>query len=293
MSYYNCEWINSNIAEVIDANNDYYLLAPIKEMNTIYRYAICIKDNNRKFKLVCPSINKFIESNLFLKNNLDYKKLFVEELIDGFEINLFFDENHNLIIFTDKSIGGFNKYSNNMVTTSYREMFISVCEHFKIDLTKLEKDYCYSFIIQHPFYESVTKLKPAIYLISTFDRSKYNYNFEHNFTFYRGNNKNYQEQISFPNEIGFRNENTLTFYDEDDENNIQKYNPLDFLIKEWSNKLPHIVHASDVKERNEYRHHYGEMGIVIYNPETGMRMNIINPHYLYTKQRIMYENSRF
>jgi hypothetical protein len=88
----------------------------------------------------------------------------------------------------------------------------------------------------------------------------------------------------YPEKIFLRSNDILTFYDETTDN-IITYDPLKLLIDEWSNNLPLVVHNSDVKENNEYRHPYCEMGIVIYNLETGKRMKILNPHFEYVRMK--------
>jgi hypothetical protein len=99
------------------------------------------------------SINYDIFYNTY--NNVQ-NKCKVEEIIEGTMINLFYI-NNKWEISTKTTIGGNNSFFKNFdsqihnVTKqkTFREMFIESCKEVNLDLSLLNKDYNYSFVMQH------------------------------------------------------------------------------------------------------------------------------------------------
>jgi hypothetical protein len=76
-----------------------------------------------------------------------------EEFIEGTMINLFFDhENQEWEIASKSAIGAKNNFfvSDNNVNKTFRTMFLEVCNHVNLNFNRLNKNYCYSFVFQHP-----------------------------------------------------------------------------------------------------------------------------------------------
>jgi len=76
----------------------------------------------------------------------------IESLIDGTMINLFY-HNDEWLISTRSEIGGYNKWTDKK---SFRNMF-DECSN--IDYEKLNKNYCYSFVMQHKDNCNVTPIQ--------------------------------------------------------------------------------------------------------------------------------------
>lgn len=105
---------------------------------------------------VCISPRKSYELNYFIKHNPDYT---IEEFIEGIMINCFWDD------------GIWHIASYNLVDNSdTKELFT---KHFNKDnWNKLNKQYNYSFVFQHPSFPIINNKEVKIYLIDIFDPKK-------------------------------------------------------------------------------------------------------------------------
>jgi len=99
------------------------------------------------------------------------KNLVFEEFVDGVMINKFFHTRLNQWMITSRSIvGGQNNINNKDV--SVEMMFEEASKNCNLTDDKLNKDYCYSFVLCHrdarvvKFYDT-----PMLYLVDTFDRT--------------------------------------------------------------------------------------------------------------------------
>jgi hypothetical protein len=109
----------------------------------------------------------------------------VEEFIDGTMINMFWDkiidteygDDSGIIgdgwrITTRKNIGAdnrFYRYSNNCTQRNFGELFRETFANTGIDVEKLDKSYCYSFVMRHPENRVVSYVKePELYLTDAF-----------------------------------------------------------------------------------------------------------------------------
>ena len=125
--------------------------------------------NTTTNKLVCipPVKAKEINKKEFV-NYYDNEE--IQELIDGTMINLFF-YNNEWIISTRSNIGGHNKWNNK----SFKQMF-NDCQ--KIDYDKLNKNYCYSFVMKHIENRNISNIEEnililvEIYDLNNFERLK-------------------------------------------------------------------------------------------------------------------------
>jgi len=109
----------------------------------------------------------------------------VEEFIDGTMINMFWDntmdseysDESSIIgdgwhITTRKNIGAdnrFYRYSNNCTQRNFGELFRETFANTGIDVEKLDKSDCYSFVMRHPENRVVSYVKePELYLTDAF-----------------------------------------------------------------------------------------------------------------------------
>lgn len=94
-----------------------------------------------------------------------------EEFVEGTMINLFFDPAVNTWeIATRGAIGGHNKFYSES-TMNFREMFFDACKQNLLDnFDHLPKNYCYSFVLQHPLNNIVQYHRmPHLYLVEVFE----------------------------------------------------------------------------------------------------------------------------
>ena len=131
-----------NLGLIVKEYNDLYLVKYDKTKSVMEnedvmkcRGIILEKDTN---KLVCVSPQKSININ---KNS---EGVVIEEFYDGTMINMFRHNDVNYVS-TRSCLGAHNKYRS---IKTFNTMF-SECIDFEI-FDKLDGDYCYSFLLQHP-----------------------------------------------------------------------------------------------------------------------------------------------
>ena len=121
---------------------------------------------------------------MFENKYIDPTQNRVEDFIDGTMINVFYDNNNECWeIATKSTIGGnihffndiknysyFENYNNNNTEElTFRNMFFEACNSSNFDLNTLNKEYSYTFILQHPYNRIVTPVStPVIYLLKVY-----------------------------------------------------------------------------------------------------------------------------
>jgi len=105
---------------------------------------------------------------------LDSSKMFINEIVEGTMIQLFWDPRiESWEIATKGSIGGNNwfyrtKYPDLGEQKTFRDMFFDVFQSFSA-FDSFPKDHCYQFILQHPENPIVLSIqKPAVYLVGVY-----------------------------------------------------------------------------------------------------------------------------
>lgn len=211
--------------------------------------SVIINSDNKVISFCPPksiSLDTFINLYPTISSNI-----FIEEMIDGIMINLFWDPaigiNGGWEIATRNSVGGELKINE---TISIKNIFIETCKFNSVDINLLNKDYCYSFVLQHPLYKPIQN--PKIYLVELYRIVQVNNSiyihpvvlgdFENNLLY----NFNLKSSILYP----------------------QRYSNNDY---DYENYIK--THASCNTD-------YSKMGIIIRNLFTGERCKVINPNYL-------------
>ena len=113
----------------------------------LFRSIVYNKQDN---KVVCvsPPKSKNIETFQQNKDNT-LEQCIVKEFVEGTMINVF-NHNGNWEIATKSCVGGNFKYFKDAKKT-FRQMFNeAVISYEKFSLDDLNKNYCYSFVLQHP-----------------------------------------------------------------------------------------------------------------------------------------------
>jgi len=141
-------------------------------------------------KVVSFAPPKSISSYLFIAQYPEKTEYIVaEEFVEGTMINVFWDESINLAgaweIATRNTIGGdtsfYNAYANNAnnanntnntnnQSKTFRTMFLEAAYVNNLDLNTLNKNICYSFVLQHPDNRIVKSFnKPSLYLVEAYE----------------------------------------------------------------------------------------------------------------------------
>lgn len=131
-------------------------------------------------KIYSFSPPKSVDFNLF-KNNTNIANIDVEEYVEGTMINMFWDENNNKWeITTKKVIGADNIFFVNNLSNykySFKSMFNDFVDkhpNFYSKFNEFPKNYCYSFVLQHPKNRIVVPLKQLkLYLVSIYEINEF------------------------------------------------------------------------------------------------------------------------
>ena len=175
-----------------------------------------------------------------------------EEFVEGTMINVFFDSTIGVTgsweISTRNTVGATSSFFKTPHSKTFRQMFMEAAAECKLDINQLDKDLCYSFVLQHPENRIVVPFsKPQLYLVGV----------------YKINNR--------PNNV------TVDFFD------VFNYTNIFRVDLGTSVKFPQIYKFAKYSELIEK---YGSMntsydivGVVIHNKNTGERTKIRNPVY--------------
>lgn len=156
------------------------------EVNGLYRSIIF---SNGKINVFSPprAVNFYNFINYF-----SFQQCYGEEIIEGTMINLFYDDDLNKWnIATKTSVGGKLRFFQEQ--ENFDVLFNEICEKLELDINQFDKNYMYSFVMQHPKNKFVLPIEEmklyiiAIYkiegtVIKEVEREKYNtLNLDHQF----------------------------------------------------------------------------------------------------------------
>jgi hypothetical protein len=160
-----------------------YETSDIEKFNIISKYrSVIVRDNKVVAYSPCKSMNYNIFKNLYQ----DSSNCYVEDFIDGTMINVFYDVINetweistrscvgaNIIFFNDaKNYKYFdnNNYHKNYYDSTFRSMFFEACNMNNFNLNSLDRRFCYTFVMQHPFNRIVTPSPiPLVYLVKVYE----------------------------------------------------------------------------------------------------------------------------
>lgn len=213
---------------------------------------------NEDGDMVVFSPPKATNSALFMFNYpANIPEIIAEEIVEGTMINMFFNKyTGNWDLATKNAVGGFSLFFKNYSNDdekkkSFRDMFCEALKHSKLDITLLNTEYCYSFVLQHPNNRIVVPIsKTAIYLIEIYkitqDPDKYTIEI-------------IDKKIDFPLENGKGEKHLIQF-------------PKSY---QWDNSYDDLI-----KRFCSYEHTpYTTLGVMIKNTLTRERIHIRNPLY--------------
>lgn len=143
-----------------------YLTFDRIQTSGLFRSVICNKE-----KIVAFSPPKAMNITEFC-NSYSPDDCIAEEFVEGTMINLFYEEGEDWEIATRSSVGGktsflYSKYQEQSET--FRKMFLESCNTNNLDFDKLDKNICYSFVLQHPKNRIVIPfVKTKLYLVACY-----------------------------------------------------------------------------------------------------------------------------
>lgn len=189
-------------------------------------------------------------------------EIVAEEFVEGTMINVFFDSTIGLTggweISTRNIVGATCGFFNNVITPldrekkTFRAMFLEAAKENNLVLDNLNRNLCYSFVLQHPNNRIVIPIKqPKLYLVAIY---------------------------SFDNS----DKNNIKVYYHDMEEIKKSY---------WGDatiQFPEIYECNDYSKLIDtyasMNTRYDKMGVVLYNKTTGHRTKIRNPVYEEVRQ---------
>ena len=194
---------------------------------------------------------KSIPSDSFIKMYPEKTNhLNAQEFIEGTMINAFWDPSIGLTggweISTRNTVGARSSFFKGPNNVTFRDMFLEASTKNNLILDQLNKDLCYSFVLQHPNNRIVVPFnKPELYLVAVYN-------------------------------IKIIDGNTMVLsYPMDD---LKQYNWGSSTIKfpqvyEWN------TYSELIEKYASMNTSYSILGFVVYNNLTGERMKVRNPVY--------------
>lgn len=137
-----------------------------------FRSVITMDSENGQQKIVCFSPPKSISHSEFCDLHSS-KEIVSEEFVEGTMINVFWDGSGWKEATTSKIDADCFFFDTN--PSSFFDMFVDALLSVNLDLSVLDKSYCYSFVMQHPNNRIVTPFTEiSLYLISAYHIEKIN-----------------------------------------------------------------------------------------------------------------------
>ena len=170
LKYHSWKHKTGDSFHILKYNKDWLSFDAVKTVGLLR--SLIYKDDGT---IVCMAPPKSLPtSNLTIDNNKEY---IAESFVEGTMINMFYDKTVNSWeIATRSSVGagmcfymenGFNK------DMTFRAMFDEVCKHVEFDYNNYlgpNKNYVYSFVMQHPNNRIVKVIKEMkLYLVDVFE----------------------------------------------------------------------------------------------------------------------------
>ena len=158
-------WVYNNQNYNVIKYDKNYLATDLYNNLGIFRSLV-----HRNKKILAVSPPKSITYDEFCEK-YDIYSCYTEEFIEGTMINLFYDHDNDTWVYSTKSSVGASVYffnpkantkttvetnvetnveSDNSKNKTFGEMFLEVCLASNIDFNIFPKEYCYSFVFQHP-----------------------------------------------------------------------------------------------------------------------------------------------
>lgn len=218
----------------------------------IYRSVVVNSDK----QVVCFSPPKSVNADAFIKKyNTKSDILIAEEFVEGTMINVFWDSKIGLSggweISTRNKVGAVSSFYKSSNSKTFRDMFLEAAKNNNLDLVSLHKNFCYSFVLQHPENRIVVPFKlPQLYLVGMY---------------FINNNDN----------------NNINVY------SVDKSKFVD-LHSDTAVKIPAVYdwtsYTDLIEKYASMNTSYDILGVVINNIETGERTKIRNPIYEQVRQ---------
>lgn len=240
-------------------NQEYKVIRYDKDLlrgDLISTYGLCrsiiVNSDNT---VVCFAPPKSIVAEEFMKQNpCKSDDIIAMEFVEGTMINVFWDPAIGVAggwqIATRNTVGATSSFYKNSNSITFREMFLEAVKENNLNMDGLNKDNCYSFVVQHPKNRIVVPFtKPQLYLVGC-------YRITH-------------VKETHPEKIL-----------------VESFSIRDIMKYDWTTttiKFPQIydwaTYTELIEKYASMNTSYTTLGIVLYNSRTGERAKIRNPVY--------------
>jgi len=250
LSKLTCKTENNEYYNIIRYNKDFLRSCDV------YTYGLARSIIlNSENKVVCFSPPKSISSDNFItKYPSKNDNIIAMEFVEGTMINVFWNSKIGLVgdweITTRNTVGARSRFykSNKHRSKTFREMFLEAALENNLDINNLEKEKCYSFVLQHPENRIVVPFKkPQLYLVAVYSI------------------KEIKEEFY----VDFLNVYEHVYYFLDKFNTTVKF-PKFYEYKDYSELIDKYASMNTP---------YDILGVVLYNNMTHERTKIRNPVY--------------
>ena len=220
--------------------------------------SIVVNEDNH---VVCFAPQKSTASDIFIKKYpVINENIVTEEFVEGTMVNVFWDPKIGLSgaweITTRNTVGAVSSFYKSSNTKTFRTMFIEATKECNIILERLNKKFCYSFVLQHPENRIVVPFsKPALYLVGLYHIT------------------------NEPNNIKVYNYNLSLI-----SNELLSYIGLDDTGIRFPEKYNCNNYTELINKYASMNTSYNILGLHIYNILTGERTKIRNPVYEEVRQ---------
>lgn len=138
--------------------------------NGLYRSVVVFKNiNTNKYEVKSFSPPKSSNYNEFIESN-EFNNCKITEIVDGTMMNLFYDDTMSEWVVCTKSNFRSNCKFNLDVDLTFKQMFEEAFESDGLTYDYFNKQYCYSFVLQHPSNRIVTPVSnPTLYLTTIYE----------------------------------------------------------------------------------------------------------------------------
>jgi hypothetical protein len=254
--------LNKHFSTSSSSNQNYKIIRYNKNiLNNIFvsTFGLCrsivVNKNNKVLSFSPP---KSVPTDDFILNyhSLD-PNIIAEEFVEGTMINIFWDPDCGLSgnweISTRNNVSGDTSFYQYPNAKTFRTMFLEALASCNLNLDFLNRELCYSFVLQHPENRIVVPFfKPQLYLVAAY--------------------------------FIIKNENLFVVHPCD----LTYFKEKHLFWKETTVKFPEIYDFQNYSELIEkyasMNTSYDKLGVVIHNISTGERCKIRNPVYEQVRQ---------
>ena len=136
--------------------------------------SVIVNQDKRVVSFAPPKSYRFSSFSTKYPDPKNTDGIVAEEFVEGTMMNVFWDASAGLSgcweIATRNSVGGEVSFFQSQNAKTFRDMFMETANEINLDINKLNRNYCYSFVLQHPENRIVVPFKiKKLYLTNVYE----------------------------------------------------------------------------------------------------------------------------